>query len=461
MANLDDTPSWEAGIYQLEIVDPVLAGPGGIDNLQALQLGHRTSYLKGQTDALKNGSASYVADTGAVNALVATFTTPFTAYSAGIGLRLKVAVTNTGPATLVLDGMAPKGIKKFGGADLEAGDLVAGDLITLIYDGGAFQLQSPAHRIYSRKNLIMNGAFELWPRGTALAAGTGQRYLAERWVTASGGSTITPSQQVFATGQTDVPDSPAFFHRCVVASVAGATNMADLSQRIESVRTLAGKTATLSFWAKADANKTIAVYLSQNFGGGGAPSAAVVDIGATAIALTANWAKFTVIFAVPSLAGKTIGTDGNDLLGVGFRLDCGATADPTLNGLVGQHSGTFDFALVQLEEGPIATQFEHRPIGQELVLCSRFGELVPIYADYTSGLSSTALYRVYPFKVPKRNATLASTIVSAITYYSAGVATAVPSPVLNAGASGLQITSSGLTNAGGYAAGAVYVDNEL
>ena len=48
MANLPETSDWEDSIYQLEPTNPVLGSSGGIANLQATQLGNRTTYLKGQ-----------------------------------------------------------------------------------------------------------------------------------------------------------------------------------------------------------------------------------------------------------------------------------------------------------------------------------------------------------------------------------------------------------------------------
>ncbi|PRP72451.1 hypothetical protein BUE93_01580 [Chromobacterium amazonense] len=56
MANLQEKPAWEAGIYQLETSDPVLGGPDGIDNLQAKQLANRTVFLKKQIDDLVSGA---------------------------------------------------------------------------------------------------------------------------------------------------------------------------------------------------------------------------------------------------------------------------------------------------------------------------------------------------------------------------------------------------------------------
>lgn len=46
MANVTETPQWEAGIYQLETTDKVIAGATGISNRQAKLLANRTGYLK-------------------------------------------------------------------------------------------------------------------------------------------------------------------------------------------------------------------------------------------------------------------------------------------------------------------------------------------------------------------------------------------------------------------------------
>ena len=46
MANLSETVTYEAGIYQLETTDPVEGGVEGVSNRQARQLANRTAYLK-------------------------------------------------------------------------------------------------------------------------------------------------------------------------------------------------------------------------------------------------------------------------------------------------------------------------------------------------------------------------------------------------------------------------------
>lgn len=52
MANLTETSTFTAGVYQLETTDPVLGGPGGISNAQAQALANRTLYLKDAIEAL-------------------------------------------------------------------------------------------------------------------------------------------------------------------------------------------------------------------------------------------------------------------------------------------------------------------------------------------------------------------------------------------------------------------------
>ena len=48
MANLNETATWEAGIYQWETSDPVQGGPNGIDNKPTRQLANRTLWLKNE-----------------------------------------------------------------------------------------------------------------------------------------------------------------------------------------------------------------------------------------------------------------------------------------------------------------------------------------------------------------------------------------------------------------------------
>jgi hypothetical protein len=218
------------------------------------------------------------------------------------------------------------------------------------------------------RNRIINGNFDIWQRGTSF---TGNEYGADRWLHTRVGTTHTATRQPFALGQTDVPNEPTYYCRTVVSSVAGASNNSQLVQFIEDVRTFAGQQVTVSFWAKVDATKNIAVDFFQNFGTGGSPSAAVSGIGAAKISIGTSWQKVTVTASVPSISGKTLGTDSNSSLNVNIFFDAGSDFNARTDSL-GQQSGTFEIAQVQIEPGPVATPFEQRPIGTELALCQRY-----------------------------------------------------------------------------------------
>lgn len=53
MANQPESPSFDSGIYQLETVDPVQGGVGGMSNQPILGLANRTRYLKEHVDTLE------------------------------------------------------------------------------------------------------------------------------------------------------------------------------------------------------------------------------------------------------------------------------------------------------------------------------------------------------------------------------------------------------------------------
>ncbi len=216
------------------------------------------------------------------------------------------------------------------------------------------------------KNHIIDGRFDFWYEGTTqTTSGYGSDTM---WKNTNSGSTKTHSQQVFTVGGT-FPDGklyPQYFSRTVVTSVAGAANYVLKTQKMEDVTKLAGKMATLSFYAKADANKNIAIEMSQAFGTGGTPSATVSGIGAQKIALTTSWAKYTATIAIPSISGKTLGTDGvsTSYTSFGFWFDAGSDYNARTDTL-GQQSGTFDIAMVQLEDGSVATDFQDISYGVE------------------------------------------------------------------------------------------------
>ena len=219
------------------------------------------------------------------------------------------------------------------------------------------------------RNRIINGGFDIWQRSTSQTSnGYGS---ADRWFCGNLISTKTVTREEFDFSQNTVEGEPNYYLRTVVQSVSNSSSSVNLVQRIESVKTLSGKTATMSFWARADSTKNIAVEFLQNFGSGGTPSGVVNGIGSQLVQISSDWQKYSVTVTLPSVIGKTLGTFGNDSLQMFIWFDAGSNSNQRTANL-GQQSGTFDLAQIQLEEGPTATVFERRHISTEESLCYRY-----------------------------------------------------------------------------------------
>jgi hypothetical protein len=213
----------------------------------------------------------------------------------------------------------------------------------------------------SLDNAIINGNFDIWQRGTSFTGvSPALTYSADRWSSARNGTgaTVNVSRVDFALGQTDVPNNPSHYINYEVTTAGSGETYHFLGQRIESVKTFAGETVTVSFYAKASSAVSLSVGLTQHFGTGGSPSVQVVTM-IDSYNLTTSFQKFTATVTVPSISGKTLGTDGNDRLLLFFDMPRDTTFD-------------LDIAQVKLEPGSVATPFRPRPIAEELALCQRY-----------------------------------------------------------------------------------------
>jgi hypothetical protein len=205
------------------------------------------------------------------------------------------------------------------------------------------------------RNRIINGNFDFWQRGTSSTFSASGPYLADRWAV-GGGTSTTVSRQSFTPGQTDVPGEPTYFLRW---DITNNSQNYEANQKIEDVRTFAGQQATLSFYARRTSGTvSFGARIVQDFGTGGSPSSLVVTSLGTP-SLTTSWQKFTYTVSVPSISGKTLGTDGNSSLWTSLQIGNTGT-------------GVIELAQVQFEPGSVATPFERRSYGQELALCQRY-----------------------------------------------------------------------------------------
>ena len=86
------------------------------------------------------GIYSQLGSIAGTNAITATATPTLTAYASGATYSFVAANTNTGAATLSIDGLAAKSITKNGSVALSAGDVQSGKMMLVEYDGTTFQL---------------------------------------------------------------------------------------------------------------------------------------------------------------------------------------------------------------------------------------------------------------------------------------------------------------------------------
>lgn len=244
---------------------------------------------------------------------------------------------------------------------------------------------------------LINGNFDIWQRGISFTGFSTNAYCADRWRARFDGSgaTRTISRQTHSLGQTDVPGDPTYFLRFAQTVAGTGATFNRLSQPIEGVRTNAGKKITITLYGRfASAGALPRLSVAQNFGTGGSPSGEVITDVAMAIPLGTVFEKVQYVVDVPSISGKTLGSNGDDYLELRIDLPVNTTF-------------TFDLAVASMVKGDArwATEPPLRQIQQQLDLCQRFYEASSTPAPaciYRSGnVVASATYKVRKRRTPE------------------------------------------------------------
>jgi hypothetical protein len=240
------------------------------------------------------------------------------------------------------------------------------------------------------KNKIINGDCNINQRNFSSGTATGQ-YILDRFQDDGTGGTITTSIQQFTPGTAPVAGYEAKqFMRTITATQSAAGHYDSLTQAIEDVRTLAGQTVTVSFWAKAaSGTPNIGISLSQNFGSGGSPS---IISSAAVQTITTSWARYSFTLTLPSISGKTIGT--SSFVKLYIFVSVGSTIQSFGYPAVGLQNNTFDVWGVQVEAGSVATAFQTATgtLQGELAACQRYytrESVTTTYAYFRSSGNAT------------------------------------------------------------------------
>ena len=179
-----------------------------------------------------------------------------------------------------------------------------------------------------RKNLIINGGFDVWQRGTSFSGLSVYSYFADRWQCAI---------STTCSRSTDTPTDEGFNYSAKLEAGSGGNILRMMLE--DSNKLLGSNSFTFSFWIKGSVAST-----------GG------MDVGdqqSKSFSITTSWTKITQNFTEISTTAH--GGTANDYFDITSSV-----------------AGDFYITGVQLELGSVATDFEHRSYGEELALCQRY-----------------------------------------------------------------------------------------
>ena len=224
----------------------------------------------------------------------------------------------------------------------------------LRYTGGTVQ-----------SNPVINSAFQVWQRGTSVSATNQSLYTADRWMVATGASmTCTISRQ--ATGDTTNLPFIQYCARVQRNSGQTATGNWNIQQSMESINSIpfAGKTVTLSFYARKGANFSASGDLisigfysgtgtDQNFQNGYTGTTNIVN---TTQAITTTWVRYSFTGSVAATATE-------------MALVLGYTATGTAGA-----ADFFEITGIQIDVGSVALPFRTYAgtIQGESAACQRY-----------------------------------------------------------------------------------------
>ena len=245
----------------------------------------------------------------------------------------------------------------------------------------------------SHRNLIINGAMQVAQRGTSSASSGYQTV--DRFFHSGDGwdAAMTQAQGDVASGTT--PYTQGFRKTFKLTngnqtSGAGAGDTLVILNRIEAQDlansgwnyTSSSSSVSFSFWVKSS--------VAQNFfftfkSGDGTPQKYAMETGS----LTADtWTKITK--TIPGNSNIQFDNDNGEGLEIEWSIFRGTdeTGSMSLNTWAANNNSvrtpdqtstwfttnaaTFEITGVQLEVGPVATPFEHRSFGDELLRCQRY-----------------------------------------------------------------------------------------
>jgi len=290
------------------------------------------------------------------------------------------------------------------------------------------------------KNYAINGAFDIWQRGTSqtYTGATASGFIADRWCS------YTTNSGTASRDTTLIQTDSQYALRWTSSTASGGNIFLQSIETSNSVP-LAGKTVTLTVWVAGTSGKSPSIELgystTTDLGPVNAFTGITATSGTTTVTSSGTYQKLSAVYAVPSTA-KTI------------RI---SLVTGTLN-----NTEYLNFSQCQLELGSVATAFTRTggTIQGELAACQRYynrlGNTIGNSAQRLGvgpGANSTVASVTFYLPVNLRTATT-SVDFSGLQLYQGTATYAVTAVAINAQSS--QNPNANLTVASGLTGGQFY-----
>lgn len=219
------------------------------------------------------------------------------------------------------------------------------------------------------KNVVINGGFDIWQRGTSFSSIGSNNYFADRWWYGNAG---TSNYSITRQSTGDTSNLPSIQYCARISRAAGNTNLSQqyLGNVFETVNSipLVGKTLTLSFYARAGANWSASA---------GSFSGSIASGNTTDVYLYAGVATNTIAAVYP-----TLNTTWQKFTATGTMLTSQTQACVYFTWAPTGTAGPADYVEitgVQLEIGSVPTQFSRAggDIQGELTKCQKYFYTLP------------------------------------------------------------------------------------
>jgi hypothetical protein len=258
------------------------------------------------------------------------------------------------------------------------------------------------------KNLIINGDFQIWQRGTSFLNQETSSYTADRWLCWTSkefqGITWSITKQYYSgdefRGNTLKME--------VISYDGNGEGVWGVAQRVEIDSKnwfyFLDKKYTYQIWIRTNKNKAsiyrgiLAIDESGN--------KTYVELGSDIHSVDSdNWTKLTGVYELTYDNVANALKSVNENFTVENNLYCvellGVKLGKSIDGKSPQTGDYFEIAFAQVEEGEIATEFEYVPFDIQLLRCMRYYEVINSAVAWKAPFDDDT-YGYAQFKVTKR-----------------------------------------------------------